>query len=120
MTQAQRLYRKLCPFCKQEINLPAETLRLNHLDPDQFKGTTFYEAKGCPKCSGFGYKGRGALMEILLLEDTIKAKMLETAEASALREVAVKNGMQTLRDTGIQKVIEGETTIDEILRVTSE
>jgi len=120
MTQAQRLYRKLCPFCKQEVSLPAETLRLNHLDPDQFKDTVFYEAKGCPKCTGFGYKGRGALMEILLLDDAIKAKMLETAEASALREVAVKNGMQTLRDTGIQKVIEGETTIDEILRVTSE
>lgn len=120
MTQAQRLYRKLCPFCKQQIDLPEKTLRTNHLDPDRFKDVTFFNAKGCPKCSGLGYKGRGALMEILLLNDEIKAKILETAEASALREVAVRNGMRTLRDTGLIKVGEGLTTIDEILRVTTE
>jgi type IV pilus assembly protein PilB len=120
MTQAQRLYRKLCPFCKQQIDLPEKTLRTNHLDPDRFKDVTFFTAKGCPKCSGLGYKGRGALMEILLLNDEIKAKILETAEASALREVAVRNGMKTLRDTGLIKVSEGLTTIDEVLRVTTE
>jgi type IV pilus assembly protein PilB len=120
MTQAQRLYRKLCPFCKQQIDLPEKILRTNHLDPDRFKDVTFFNAKGCPKCSGLGYKGRGALMEILLLDDEIKAKILETAEASALREVAVRNGMRTLRDTGLIKVGEGLTTIDEVLRVTTE
>lgn len=120
MTQAQRLFRKLCPFCKKVIDLPEKTLRRNHLDPDQFGDVEFFEAKGCPKCGGLGYKGRGALMEILLLEDEIKAKILETAEASALREVAIKNGMKTLRDTGLQKVREGITTVDEIMRVTTE
>ncbi len=120
MTQAQRLFRRLCPFCKQQTNLPEKTLRLNHLDPDKFKEVTFFNAKGCPKCSGLGYKGRGALMEILLLNDEIKAKILQTAEASALREVAIRNGMRTLRDTGLTKVAEGITTIDEILRVTTE
>jgi type IV pilus assembly protein PilB len=120
MTQAQRLFRKLCPFCKHQIDLPAKTLKLNHLDPDQFKDITFFNAKGCPKCSGLGYKGRGALMEILLLNDEIKAKILETAEASALREVAVRSGMRTLRDNGLAKVREGLTTIDEVLRVTTE
>jgi type IV pilus assembly protein PilB len=120
MTQAQRLYRKLCPFCKQQIDLPEKTLLLNHMDPDRFKDVTFFNAKGCPKCSGLGYKGRGALMEILLLNDEIKAKILETAEASALREVAVRNGMRTLRDNGLAKVSEGLTTIDEVLRVTTE
>ena len=119
MTQAQRLYRKLCPFCKQSVEIPEKTLRFNHLDPDQFKDTVFFNAKGCPKCGGLGYKGRGALMEILLLSEEIKAKILETAEASALREVAVRNGMKTLRETGLIKVREGLTTIDEILRVTT-
>lgn len=119
MTQAQRLYRKLCPFCKQAIEIPEKTLRFNHLDPDQFRDTTFFAAKGCPKCSGLGYKGRGALMEILLLDDELKAKILETAEASALREVAVKNGMKTLRETGLSRVRDGLTTIDEVLRVTT-
>ncbi|HNX52785.1 MAG TPA: ATPase, T2SS/T4P/T4SS family [Pontiellaceae bacterium] len=120
MTQAQRLYRKLCPFCKQQVDLPEKTLRTNHLDPDMFKDVTFFNAKGCPKCSGLGYKGRGALMEILLLNDEIKAKILETAEASALREVAVRNGMKTLRETGLSRVRDGLTTIDEVLRVTTE
>ncbi|MGE4489545.1 MAG: GspE/PulE family protein [Kiritimatiellales bacterium] len=120
MTQAQRLFRKLCPFCKQQIDLPEKTLRTNHLDPDEFKDVAFFAAKGCPKCGGLGYKGRGALMEILLLDDEIRAKILETAEAGALREVAVRNGMKTLRDTGLAKVREGLTTIDEVLRVTTE
>lgn len=119
MTQAQRLYRKLCPFCKQAIEIPEKTLRFNHLDPDEFRDTTFFAAKGCPKCSGLGYKGRGALMEILLVTDEMKAKILETAEASALREVAVRNGMKTLRATGLSRVRDGLTTIDEILRVTT-
>jgi type IV pilus assembly protein PilB len=119
MTQAQRLYRKLCPFCKQQVELPEKTLLFNHLDPDQFKDTTFFAAKGCPKCSGLGYKGRGAIMEILLLSDELRAKILETSEASALREVAVRNGMKTLRETGLSRVRDGLTTIDEILRVTT-
>lgn len=120
MTQAQRLYRKLCPFCKQQMDLPEKTLRRNHIDPDRFSDVTFFTAKGCPKCGGLGYKGRGALMEILLVGDELKARILETAEASALREMAVKNGMKTLRETGLEKVRDGITTIDEILRVTTE
>ena len=119
MTQAQRLYRKLCPFCKQAVEIPEKTLRFNRLDPDQFRDTTFFAAKGCPKCSGLGYKGRGAIMEILLVNDEIRAKILQTSEASALREVAVKNGMKSLRETGLSRVRDGLTTIDEILRVTT-
>jgi type II secretory ATPase GspE/PulE/Tfp pilus assembly ATPase PilB-like protein len=119
MTQAQRLYRKLCPFCKQAVQIPEKTMRFNRLDPDQFKDTTFFAAKGCPKCSGLGYKGRGAIMEILLLSDELRAKILETSEASALREVAVRNGMKSLRETGLSRVRDGITTIDEILRVTT-
>jgi type IV pilus assembly protein PilB len=119
MTQAQRLYRKLCPFCKQAVQIPEKTMRFNRLDPDQFKDTTFFAAKGCPKCGGLGYKGRGAIMEILLINDEVRAKILETSEASALREVAVRNGMKSLRETGLSRVRDGITTIDEILRVTT-
>lgn len=120
MTQAQRLFRKLCPFCKQETALPAETLRLNHLKPEEFEDVTFFSAKGCPKCGGLGYKGRGALMEILLLDEEIKSLILKTAEANAIRQLAVEKGMATLRDVGLAKVRDGVTTIDEVLRVTSE
>jgi len=120
MTQAQRLYRKLCPFCKKEIELPVETLRHNHLKPELFEGSTFFTATGCPKCGGVGYKGRGALMEILLLDDDIKATILKTSEATAIREIAMEKGMTTLREVGLQKVRDGITTIDEVIRVTGE
>ncbi len=120
MTQAQRLYRKLCPFCKKEMDLPVETLRRNHLKPEQFEDATFFTANGCPKCGGIGYKGRGAIMEILLLDDDIKAMILKTSEATAIRKLAVEKGMVTLREVGLKKVRDGVTTIDEIVRVTSE
>jgi len=120
MTQAQRLYRKLCPFCKKEMELPVETLRNNHLNPEQFEGATFFTANGCPKCGGIGYKGRGAIMEILLLDDDIKALILKTSEATAIRHLAMEKGMTTLREVGLKKVRDGVTTIDEIVRVTSE
>jgi len=120
MTQAQRLFRKLCPVCKKPMALPEEILRRNHLDPDLFKDTVFYQAVGCPKCNQIGYKGRSSLMEIMLVEEKLRHKILETTEAGAIREVAVANGMQTLRDAGLKRVKEGLSTIEEILRVTTE
>lgn len=119
MTQAQRLYRKVCPACKKKRELPLEVLRLNHIDPAIFDGLETYAAGGCPKCMNTGYKGRGALMEILLLDDNIKQIMLKDSSAGAIREQAVKNGMQTLRDVGMERVKTGLTSIEEILMVTS-
>ncbi|HPF99522.1 MAG TPA: ATPase, T2SS/T4P/T4SS family [Kiritimatiellia bacterium] len=119
MTQAQRLYRKVCPTCKKERELPREILRLNHIPEETFAGATLYEAQGCPKCFNTGYKGRGALMEILLVDEHIKAIMLKDSSAGAIRDQAVKSGMMTLRDVGLQKAKDGVTTIEEILMVTS-
>ncbi len=119
MTQAQRLYRKLCPACKQERELPIETLRLNRIEPERFAGATLYEAKGCPKCINTGYKGRGALMEILLVDETIRGIMLKETSASAIRDQAVKNGMLTLREVGMIRVKDGITSLEEILMTTS-
>jgi type IV pilus assembly protein PilB len=119
MTQAQRLFRKVCPACRREREAPMEILRLNHIDPKFFEGRTLYEAHGCPKCFNTGYKGRGALMEILLMDENIRALMLKDCSASAIRDQAVKNGMMTLRDIGLQKAKEGLTSIEEILMVTS-
>ncbi len=118
MTQAQRLFRKLCGVCKQPIQLPVETLRANHMDPDQFKDVQFFGPRGCPKCGNTGYRGRGSIMEILLLNDAIRAMILKSANAGAIREIAVQNGMLTLRDMGLFRVKEGVTTLEEVLRVT--
>ena len=119
MTQAQRLYRRVCPACRMPAKFPEETLRLNHIDPDPFRDATFFEAQGCAKCNHTGYRGRGALMEILMVGDAVRNQILRDCDASRIREIAVKQGMLTLRDVGLQKVRDGITTLEEILRVTA-
>ncbi|OQA27510.1 MAG: Type II secretion system protein E [Verrucomicrobia bacterium ADurb.Bin345] len=119
MTQAQRLYRKLCTACKKKRALPLEIFRLNHIDPAMFEGVEMFGAGGCPKCMNTGYKGRGALMEILLVDEKVKQIMLKDASAGAIRDQAIQNGMQTLRDVGLERVKTGLTSIEEILMVTS-
>ncbi len=120
LTQAQRLYRKLCPVCKKEVDIPLEILKKNRLDPKLFDGAQFFQKAGCPKCNGIGYKGRGAVMEILLVNEAIRRTILSTPEADAIAKIAIESGMRTLRQAGIERVRQGLTTIEEILRVTSE
>jgi type IV pilus assembly protein PilB len=120
LTQAQRLYRKLCPVCKKETDIPTETLKKNRIDPDLLRDTQFYQTAGCPKCNGIGYKGRGGIMEILLIDEVIRKTVLNNPEADAIAKIAVQNGMRTLREAGLDRVRDGLTTIEEIMRVTSE
>ncbi|MEN7972994.1 MAG: ATPase, T2SS/T4P/T4SS family [Verrucomicrobiota bacterium] len=120
LTQAQRLYRRLCPVCKKEIDIPVETLERNRIDPEMLADTQFYAAAGCPKCNSIGYKGRGGVMEILLVDEAIRRTVLTNQEADAIAKIAVQNGMRTLREAGLDRVREGLTTIEEIMRVTSE
>ncbi len=119
MTQAQRLFRKVCTACRREIEMPQELLRVNQMDPDEFADIQFYEAVGCPKCSNIGYKGRASLMEILLVDDFIRATIAKDCNANSIKKMAIDNGMLTLRDLGYQRVKEGVSTLEEILRVTS-
>lgn len=120
LTQAQRLFRRLCPVCKKESDIPLEVLKKNRIDPAILEGTQFYEKAGCPKCNGIGYKGRGGVMEILLVDEVIRKTVLSNAEADAIAKIARENGMRTLREAGLERVREGLTTIEEIMRVTSE
>jgi type IV pilus assembly protein PilB len=120
LTQAQRLYRKLCPVCKKEIDIPIETLKKNRIDPEHFAETQFYQTAGCPKCNNIGYKGRGGIMEILLVDEVLRRTILNNQEADAIAKIAVENGMRTLREAGLDRVRNGTTTIEEIMRVTSE
>ena len=118
MTQAQRLYRKLCPACKQAQKIPEELLLTNHIDATPFRDVPIYQARGCPKCNNTGYKGRAALMEILMVDEHIRELILKNANSSAISAMAVKQGMTTLRDVGLRRVAEGTTTFEEILRST--
>lgn len=119
LTQAQRLYRRLCDSCKRPQQLPLETLRLHHIDPSIFDGADAYAPVGCPKCGGIGYKGRGAIMEVLRVDDDIRGLILQEASGSEIAEVAERNGMMTLRDVGFMRVRDGNTSIEEVIRVTS-
>jgi type II secretory ATPase GspE/PulE/Tfp pilus assembly ATPase PilB-like protein len=117
MTQAQRLYKKLCQACKKPVDLPLEVLRINKINPEMFENAQIYGHVGCPKCAGSGYKGRSSLMEILLLDDHIKQLILKNANAKMLADRAVEKGMRTLRMVGFERVRKGDTSIEEVLRV---
>ena len=117
MAGAQRLVRKICPNCKEEYELSGEVL--DKLKMKASKGKVkIYKGKGCDKCFRSGYKGRVGLIETLVLTPKIKSLILENAQEHTIREEARREGMKTLRETGMQNVFEGITTVDEILRVT--
>ncbi|NLB60315.1 MAG: Flp pilus assembly complex ATPase component TadA [Lentisphaerae bacterium] len=118
MAQAQRLYKKLCPVCRRPREVPLEYLRLNNLDPAYFQGAQLFEPVGCPKCARTGFKGRSSLMEILMMDDSIRQLILQNSDAAQLRAQAIEKGMLTLRMVGLEKVKEGVSSLEEILSVT--
>jgi type IV pilus assembly protein PilB len=115
---AQRLVRTLCVHCKQKDLVPEELLTGSGLDAEKYKETGFYTAKGCPECNGTGFKGRLAVTEFLNLSDTIREMILSRRPTSEVRRAALGEGMTTLRQSGLEKVFNGETTLKEINRVT--
>lgn len=117
---AQRLVKKLCPDCKRPYKPTEEDARKILTDPERIKQlmeTTLYRAEGCPNCGGTGYKGRLALLEILVVTKEIKKLIAAHAHDIEIEEHAVKNGMRTLNESCIRHIIEGNTTIDEFVRV---
>ncbi|MDD4907765.1 MAG: GspE/PulE family protein [Candidatus Omnitrophica bacterium] len=114
---AQRLVRRLCPKCKKPYKpLPEEA---ETLDPSlaSKSGLTFYKAEGCADCRQTGYKGRVGIFELLVLNDDIKEQIVKKTPAHLIRDEARKNGMRTLKEDGIDKVLHGMTTSSEVLRV---
>lgn len=118
MAQAQRLYKKLCQACKKPGKVPEEYLRINNIDPKFFGDAPLYEPVGCPKCMNTGFKGRGSMMEILMVDDNIRQMILQNVNAHALAEKAIEKGMMTLRVVGMEKVREGISSLEEVLSVT--
>ncbi len=113
---AQRLVRKICRGCRESYNPDPAVLEKFNIKLE--KGQTFYRGKGCSACFKTGYKGRVALIEVLPLTPAIKELVLSGAQEHKIREVARREGMITLRENGIQCVIDGTTTLEEVLRVT--
>ena len=120
MILAQRLCRKICNSCKEEISVPRQALVDTGFTPEEAKALVCYQGKGCMECNDTGYRGRIALYEVLAITDDIKDAILQGAAASEIKELGRKNGMRTLRESGLQKIREGMTTIPETMRVTSQ
>jgi general secretion pathway protein E len=114
---AQRLVRVICPACKEAYK-PDRTL-LEELGLAAAR-KTFYRGRGCPECLNTGYRGRTGIYEFLLVDDAVRSLVLKTSDSVTIKTEAVKRGMTTLRDDGIRKVLEGQTTIEEVLRVTQQ
>lgn len=115
---AQRLVRVICPECRSEYEPTAEELAEVGLERDQLKDGLAYLGMGCERCIETGYVGRSAIYEILTVNEAIREKVIGRVGASVIKEVALEHGMRTLRMDGARKVIEGMTTVEEVLRVT--
>jgi len=119
LAQAQRLLRKLCSACKKEQkNLPLEQLKAYGIDPDFFKGTTVFQAVGCPRCHNSGYKGRAAIMEVLTVNKEVRYDILKGISSKEIAIKAKDRGMLMLKDIGLIKVKDGVTSIDGALECT--
>jgi type IV pilus assembly protein PilB len=115
---AQRLSRKICTQCKEEDNVPVPALIKVGFTEDEAKTMKCYKGAGCKACNDTGYKGRIALYEVMPVKEELKELILEGASASEVKKAAIRLGMKTLRMSGLTKVKEGITTVEEILRVT--
>ena len=114
---AQRLVRRVCPSCRQ----PSVATQAEQDEIGLVAGTPIFVAgPGCDACKGTGYRGRTGIHELLVLDDPVRALVMQRSDASAVRRYAAGQGMPTLRDDGAAKVAAGETTVEEVLRVTQE
>jgi type IV pilus assembly protein PilB len=116
---AQRLARRVCQQCKEPTPVPPQVLVNLGFAPEDAKTIVPVKGKGCMTCSETGYKGRVALYEVLVIRENIKEGILQGASVIELRELGRKNGMKTLREAGMQKLREGMTSLEEIMRVTT-
>ena len=114
---SQRLVRVLCQQCKVPQKIDKEILRSEGLDPRQFEGKTIYAPAGCPKCQNTGFFDRMGIFEMIKVDDRVRKMIIEKRDASFIRERCVDSGMKTMLDDGIEKVIQGITSLDEVFRV---
>jgi general secretion pathway protein E len=111
---AQRLVRTICPFCKKPYKPSSDEIK-------ELKGArVLYRGEGCEQCMGTGYRGRTGIFELLIVDDDIRALIAKNVPTNVIKKTAVEKGMDTLREDGIKKVMEGITTLEEVIRVTQE
>ena len=117
---AQRLVRKICMHCKKEVKLTSEIMKIfeeYNLSREEIK---LYKGEGCRFCNGTGYKGRLGIFELIKITDTLRNLITGSAPLEKIREVALREGMHTLKEDGLRKVGRGVTTLEEVIRVTAD
>ena len=118
LAQAQRLYRRLCPYCRKPVDVNLPLLEANGVDPAPFEGVQIYGPGGCPKCHNSGYKGRGAFMEVLPISTKIRSIIEKGGNAELLKAAALEEGMVSLKEAGMRKVRDGQTSLEAAFEVT--
>ncbi len=119
LVMAQRLVRRICTNCKEEYSPSSEELALVGLEKDRVNGPLF-KGKGCPDCRNTGYKGRLAIFEMIPMARDLRKLVFDNANEDDIRQTALDNGMTTLREAGLARVLDGTTSIEEIMRSTVE
>jgi general secretion pathway protein E len=117
---AQRLLRTVCHSCREPYDPSDEELKGLGIRRDDLKGKKLYKAIGCPRCMETGYSGRTGIFELLVVDEDIRSLIMRRSDSSTIKKTTVKRGMLTLRQDGLQKVINGITTTEEMVRVTQE
>jgi type IV pilus assembly protein PilB len=116
--QAQRLVRQICDNCKRPVKASRELLEVSGLDPVRYAETVFHEGAGCLECGGTGYKGRTAICELLDVSDTIRELILARRSSAEIKRAAREEGMIFLRESAVGRAVAGQTTLQEINKVT--
>jgi type IV pilus assembly protein PilB len=118
LIQAQRLIRRICKECKEEIHLPPEGLVEVGFTKEEAKTLKLYKGKGCGVCNNTGFKGRVCIYEVMEITYDLRELIIIGASAMELRRKAIETGMITLRESGLCKIREGITTIEEVVKET--
>lgn len=116
---AQRLMKKVCTYCKEEIEISDEVLRRCDLSADELEGVKAYQGKGCAKCKETGYFGRIGTIEVMMVDNDIRELILQRKPSNVIHDLAVKKGMETLFENAFSIFKSGKTTLEEVIRVSS-
>ncbi len=114
----QRLVRRICEDCRTEFDPSAEMLMELNLRPEDVRGKQFFYGRGCDRCNNTGHRGRMAIFELVIMNDELRDMISGGASTDALRSACKKQGMTTLRESGLRAIYEGRTTIEEVIRET--
>ena len=120
LVMAQRLVRKICPHCREEYDPSEEELKLVGLSRKRLNGKKLHQAKGCRECRNTGYLGRTGIFELIPMTRKVRALIYDNANEDEIRSCAMKEGMVSMRESGLRKILDGTTAIQEVLRITME